>query len=307
VAVLDAADSGRSLPWPALARKLAPGALVVSLSPFLTGLARHAQVLAPAPAPLESWDEVLPTVDSSAASYGLAAPLLAAPGGATEPVEFVRRLAGAVGARLPAGSLEDRLRRRVAAIHACGRGKAWAPVEGGFRAESVDTPDALFQLLAKGGGWLDDERRSPLRVAPPLPSAAALRSGSELGPAELALLPFAARGTAGTTPVSPLMSKLYQETALRPSTETAMVSPDTGRALGLAEASRVRLRSSAGEVEAELRYDATLPPGRVTLAAGPDPAGLHADRGSPAAGALALATPEPDLTWRRTVVEVREA
>ena len=79
LALLDGADDGRALPWPMVARTLAPGALVVSLSPFDSGLARHAALLVPGPAPLETWDEVLPSPDAAVASYSLAPALLPAP------------------------------------------------------------------------------------------------------------------------------------------------------------------------------------------------------------------------------------
>ncbi len=64
VLLLDGADDGRALPWAPLQRTLAKDAVVVSLSPFDGALAREADLLVPAPAPLEAWDEVLPTPDA---------------------------------------------------------------------------------------------------------------------------------------------------------------------------------------------------------------------------------------------------
>jgi anaerobic selenocysteine-containing dehydrogenase len=103
-----------------------------------------------------------------------------------------------------------------------------------------------------------------------------------------------------------VLSKLYQETDLRPTPSTAFVHPETARARGLCEGSEVRLVSASGEARARLRCDGTLPPGRVALAAGPDASsfteGAAAGRATPALGVV-----EADLTWRGTRVELREA
>jgi hypothetical protein len=81
VLLLDGADDGRALPWSVLRRVLAKDALVVSLFPFGGGLSGEADLLVPAPAPLEAWDEVLATADASVASYAVSPPILTAPWG----------------------------------------------------------------------------------------------------------------------------------------------------------------------------------------------------------------------------------
>jgi hypothetical protein len=71
----------------------------------------------PAPAHLESLQE-MPTSDEAAlASFSLSAPLLTPPEGVTEPVDFVQGLATATGVALVGGSPTDLLKSRVAAIY----------------------------------------------------------------------------------------------------------------------------------------------------------------------------------------------
>jgi anaerobic selenocysteine-containing dehydrogenase len=118
---------------------------------------------------------------------------------------------------------------------------------------------------------------------------------------------FAARGTAGTTPPSPLLTKLYQESDLRSGAATVAISPATAGRLGLADRQPVRVESPGGAVRAEVRLDPGLPPERIALAAGPDPAALHPGTGATARGALPLAEAAADGTWRETRVRVREA
>jgi anaerobic selenocysteine-containing dehydrogenase len=309
VLLLDGADDGRALPWPVLRRVLAKDALVVSLSPFDVGLAAEAGLLVPAPAPLEAWDEVLPTADSPAAGYAVSAPVLKAPEGATDAVALAKRLAAALGLPLAAASHEDRLRARVAAIHAEGRGRLFARDAGGYAESASQDAGATWDTLAAGGCWLGEAPPANLAVArPPVPSKATLESWAKPTAEEgLGLIAFAARGTAGTAPASPLLTKLYQESDLRPGATTAALHPRTAERLGLADRQPVRIESPAGVVSAELRLDPTLPPDRVALAAGPDPAVLHPGTATRARGALPLAVAAEDGTWRGTRVRVREA
>lgn len=308
LAILDSGDDGRALPWPALARTLGADALVVSLSPFDHELARHAGLLVPAPAPLEAYAEALPTADAAVASYGLAAPVLRKPEGATEPVALVELLAQALGARLSAsgGAYEERLKRRVAAICGTGRGRWLARETAGYAEAAPADPAAAWQTLVDGGCWIDTALEPQARAAgpTPLPSAAALerwRQGRTAAPG-LALVTFAARGTVGATPPSPLLTKLYQETDLRSSAATVAVHPRTATALGLAERRPVRVTSASGSVLAELRSDPLLAEGRLVLAAGPDVAAFHPEATVPAAGALPLVEVAADGSWRATGV-----
>ena len=103
------------------------------------------------------------------------------------------------------------------------------------------------------------------------------------------------------------MTKLYQESDLRPSTAVAAISPGTAQALGIGDGRRVRIESGAGSVMALLRHDATLPDGSVALAAGPDPSEMHAGSRPVASGALPLLAAGADGTWRGTRVRVEEA
>jgi len=310
VLLLDAADDGRALPGPVLRRVLAEGAAVVSLLPFDGPLAREADILVPAPAPLEAWDEVLPTADASVASYSVVAPILTAPAGATDTVAFVQSLAAALRVDVGQATHEERLRERVATIHGAGRGRLAARSDGGYAGQAAADADALWGALVAGGCWIDEAAGTTrLDARPPLPTEAALERWRRPASAEsgLTLVTSAARGTAGTTPPSPLLTKLYQESGLRSGAATAALGPETAARLGLGDGQPVRVESPAGAVRAAVRIDPALPPERVALAAGPDPAALHPGTSAAARGALPLAVAAADGTWRETRVRVREA
>ena len=308
--VIAAGDSGRALPWSALGRKLAPQALVVSLSPFRCGLTARADLVVPSPAPLEGHEEILPTADACVMSYAVTAPLLPPCAESVEPTRFLAELARAAGLGVPSdGTHAERLQRRAAAIFASHRGRVLVRGDEGFREEAPADAGAFWQALLAGGCWVDDSRAARAVAAPALPSPAAVAGWLRAEPArsDLPLVSFAARGAVGGTPPSPILTKLYQETALRPSVATIALHPQTARERGLVDGREMRVVSAAGRLDARLRCDPTLPPGRAAMAAGPDPAALHEQDAAPARGALALGVVEPDLTWRGTRVAITEA
>jgi hypothetical protein len=180
----------------------------------------------------------------------------------------------------------------------------------GFADQDCADASAAWDALVAGGCWIDDPApKAPLECAPPRPTSASLESWKRPAADEsgLSLVAFAARGAAGTTPPSPLISKLYQESDLRAAAATAAIGPSAAERLGLADGQTVRVESPAGRVTAVLRIDPLLPPDRIALAAGPDPAALHPETTTTAQGALPLAVAAADGTWRETRVRVREA
>jgi len=244
------------------------------------------------------------------ASYSVAGPILKAPEGATDPVAFVQSLAAALRIEVSRGTHEERLRERVAAVHAAGRGRLVARAEGGYDDAPASDANAAWETLVAGGCWIDEAAPSAdLALRPCVPTGEAVERWRYPAPGAegLALVAFAARGTAGTTPPSPLLTKLYQESDLRPPATVAAVGALAARRLGLVDRQPVRVEGPRGGVRAELRIDPSLPPDTVALAAGPDPAALHPGAGAAAQGALPVVEAASDGTWRGTRVRVREA
>ena len=168
-------------------RRWRRGAVVVSLSPFDGALAREADVLVPAPAPLEAWDEVLPTADASAASYAVAR---ADPAGArrapTDTIAFVQSLAAALRVEVAQGDA------RGAAARARGRDprRGPRPARGprrtrGYAEAAAADAARPWEALVAGGCWIDDARAAPRRLAAPA-AACPRRPRSSAGPAPAA-------------------------------------------------------------------------------------------------------------------------
>ena len=236
VLFLDAADDGRALPWPLLRRTLAKDAVVVSLSPF-DGTARPR---------------------GGRARSGARSPRGLGRGPAhgrrvgRELRALRSRAAGAAGRdghrRLPARPRRPRCRSRSERRRTRrGSGRAWrrsaAPTgAGSWRARRRDTPSRRRPTRAPSGrpSWpaaagsttgRGRRRSRSARRCRRRPRSSAW-SQPEAAPNGLRLVATAARGAAGTTPASPLLSKLYQESDLRPAATTAAMSPGTAEQLG---------------------------------------------------------------------------
>ncbi len=196
-----------------------------------------------------------------------------APAGATDSVTLAQRLAAALGVEIGKATHEERLRGRVAAIHAAHRGRLVARQAGGYADETPADASAMWTTLVAGGCWIDEPQGATLvDVRSPLPSLASLEGWMKPAagePGQVGLVAFAARGTAGTTPVSPLLTKLYQESDLRPVGRDGGDEPEDGRAPGPRrppagpdrERGRRRPRRAADRSDCSRRRGSRSPPG----------------------------------------------
>jgi hypothetical protein len=241
VSVLVVDGTSETVPWTHVATKLVPGAVVVSLSPWLAGPALQASWAVPAPAPLELLDEVLTPAGAPVASWAVALPLVAPPQKATAPAAFLSGLAAALGApaAAPEGP-EALLKRRAAAIVAAGRGKVFVPgAEALTPVADAGGADGLYAKLSAGGAWIDDPA-----PAPPLPrftllptpqamaslaSVAALGRPAVQGAPAANLDPEGYVGSTGNAPEPAILGKLGRESLLRTSVAAGRSTPVTIR------------------------------------------------------------------------------
>jgi anaerobic selenocysteine-containing dehydrogenase len=68
--------------------------------------------------------------------------------------------------------------------------------------------------------------------------------------------------------VSPLMTKLWVESDLKPSVQLVYMHPETAHRLALADGTNVRIETACGACQVEVRVDDTVQTGALEMAAG---------------------------------------
>ena len=259
VLLIEETAGGDPLPWDLLRRKLVPqDAVVVALTPWLDGCARHADYVIPAPMYLESLDEAPTPAGSTVAGFSLSPALLIAPPKLTPPAEFVLRLAH------DSGTYPDILKQRVAAIKKDGRGAVFTyPDAKSTRVSDIASAGDLWKSMLAGAVWLDGPlpggpfRGADLQVCAGPP-------GPALPPTpEYPLLLIAA----GNAPPhgSPLMSKLYRESGLRRPANAATMHTDTGRNHGLADGDQAVVNTPTASFKVQVIFDVAVMPGIIEM------------------------------------------
>jgi len=190
--LIDESVSDGYFPWDAVERKLAPEATVVVFASSRAGYGAHAGFVLPAAVYPEIADDIPAAIDSTAATFRLAVPLVEAPATVVNPTRFVAELAG-----VDAG---DALRERANAIEQSGRGTVLSYTDSRSTPLRDIKADAFWKILHEGGCWEDEARdQSPGEPRASAPAVVAMTWEMRM-----------ARG-----PLSPLVTKLYQESNLR--------------------------------------------------------------------------------------------
>jgi hypothetical protein len=252
VLLIDESAPGAYLPWSAVEPKLVrDNPVVVTLGWMREGYGRHAQYLLPTGVYPEVADDIPPAVDSVAAAFRMAVPLVQAPEGVVKPEEWIAKAAG-----LEVG---DTLRERADAIHKAGRGTLFTYADGKSVVAKDVKIDDFRKALEAGACWMDEVE--PAKQ----PAAVKVAAGATRLAADLADdLPLVAVLT--EAPSSPLLSKIYQESNLKLGPKQVAIHPDEARAAGVEDGARAVLETLAGRIDVEVRVDASVPRGAVLVA-----------------------------------------
>jgi hypothetical protein len=141
-------DAIANIPSAVLRRKLARDGLLVAVAGFRGELTAHADLVIPAPAWLESEEEVPGPPDAAVASFSVAPPLLPAREGAATCAEVVARLSGI--------QQTETVTSRIEALHDLRTGTLFRYGDGTSTPVSELKLDEFASGLSEGGCWLDD-------------------------------------------------------------------------------------------------------------------------------------------------------
>lgn len=245
VLLIDEAAAGDYIPWSVIEPKLTEGAIIVAFACTREGYARHATFTLPTAVFPEAIDDIPAPIDSPVAALRISASLVPPPAGMVNPVEFIARLAGL--------DASNALRERADAIAKSGRGSVFHYTDASTSPLKTMKPDDFWKALTEGACWLDDvDAKAP----PPILAVA------EAAPAP----PIAITEQLGAGLVSPLFSKLHQESHLRLARHEVALNPASGYQNG----ERASLQTDCGRIEVTVTLDSSIPSGAVQAAAGPD-------------------------------------
>jgi hypothetical protein len=251
VLMIDESAPGEYVPWNLIEKKLVrENPVVVTFAASREGYGRHAQYVLPVAVYPEVTEDIPPAVDSVAATFRLAVPLVPAPEGMVKPEEFIAGVAGL--------AVTDTLRERADAIHQAGRGILFTCADAKSTALKDVSADDFWKALHAGACWIDapDGKAAPARLA----SAAAQPRFPEEPE-----LPLAVALSHEVLPASPILSKLYQESNLRLGPNRVALHPSCG----IDEGARATFQTSLGKCPVTVTLDAGVPPGLVQVAASP--------------------------------------
>lgn len=216
--------------------------------------------------------EVTNASDIPVSTLSLSVPLVPAPIDLLDPIEFVQCIARSAGIlNIESGTAEEIVKKRISAIYKEARGSVFNAVTGQTsELKTYSSPDDLWKALIAGGCWMDAP--SPVTSLPAVNlstvlSAATIKSLKSRTTDQLTLVPIMERSAYGTTSVSPIMSKVGQESGLRPHGCQALLNPITGAAFGVTESASILLQTKNGSFQTRARFDASIMPGVISLSA----------------------------------------
>jgi anaerobic selenocysteine-containing dehydrogenase len=243
--LIDHGPSGGALSWEAIEPKLAPKATVVSLTPYVAGVAARAHYVIPAPAFLESTQDRLTPWDAAVESYTVAPALLPAMPGCVEAADFIARVFGSQGRTL-AKCMDE----QFGALHTAKRGEVFdfATAERKPVAE-YESPEKLAEAFAQGACWIGDGATQAVRCA-------ATDPGPD-PPLERGIL-LVSVPAAAVAP--PLATKLDQESRVRRRNGRAYMHPKTA---SFRTGDRVRVEAGRSSFAATVELDASVAPGVI--------------------------------------------
>jgi hypothetical protein len=270
VIILDESLSGCTLPDALLEKKLvSQDSIIVSLSPFVTPRPFCTQSVLPASVMFETLTDVPGPIDRPASSLALATAALPAPEGTMDAVQFALALGTAIGSpAAAAGTTEELIKQRIAALHASKRGSLFAPSTGAATAmKSVASADDVWSALTDGGCWIDDVPHGLDASAKfslmPLFSGTPISLPKPREVDQLVVLPFAEMKVYDGTAISPLLSKVSQESDLRPGLHQAYVNPATAGGFAVATGDTISLTTEHGTMKVHARVDVSVMPGVI--------------------------------------------
>jgi anaerobic selenocysteine-containing dehydrogenase len=279
VLIIDGTEGTKVLPWNLIEPKLVDkNSLIVTLTPFLSELARRSDYVIPTPTPLEYLTDIPTPGEAGSAIFALSAPLLEPPAGVVQTVNVLNQLFSG------SESVEQQLKQKVEAIHNNRRGTIFKYNDGStVETASISSSDDLWRMLIDGALWTDSPRRqshpahftllgtNKPNVFENIQSLPVATTSVNAGEGKVLLMPYGYSAAVGSGQLSPVLSKLYQESNLRRGHHWVSIHPSLGKSLGVEDGKKAILSTTKGVRDVIVHLDNGVMPGVAAVCVGPDP------------------------------------
>jgi anaerobic selenocysteine-containing dehydrogenase len=307
VLFVDGADSGYALPWSLIKKKLIlDNNFVVSLSPILNEISAHSDYIIPSPACLESLSDIPTPIGNSVATFALSTPLLKKQEYTTEPIDVIKEIASRLNIISEIPTIEELLKQKVEAIHSQKRGSIFVYANHSFvNVKDISSPVELWTKLTEGAVWIDESSKqtSPNKFTFNLAPVLTKESKSEGIP----LIAYGWRGATSSAQISPILSKVFQETELRNVNGVVSINPTTAQQLGMMQKEHATLTTKNGSMKVIVKIESTVRPGIIEASIAPLLNGIETPLHPNGNNILNLCEVTDNGTWRITTANLLKA
>jgi hypothetical protein len=245
--------------------------VILSLSPFVIPRPYATQYVLPSPVFGETVTDLVAADEGGRSVYAVTLPLRDAAEEFTDTFALCDLLGRALRCNLPAEGKEplDLLKERLSRALASGRGTVFSGATGeSTPASAALSVEEVWPAVAGGGCWVDGasldrpvRRVNTSRVLEGMPSAPSTFSVEASDASPLLFVRAEDPSMRQAVAISPLVSKLYQESNLRLNRDVALVHPVTAKQFGLSEGQRVVLQAESGTFRVRIALSNALRPG----------------------------------------------
>lgn len=307
VLIVDGADSGYALPWSLIQKKLVQDKnFVVSFSPILNEISAHSDYLIPSPAYLESLTDVPTSIGNSVSTFALSIPLLKKQDFTNEPIDVIKEIASGSNISIEIPPIEDLIKQKCEAIHSQKRGSIYVySDQSSVNVSDISSVDELWTKLKEGAVWIDEpsKQTTPKKITFALTSGLSQENKSD----NFQLVAYGWRGATSTAQVSPILSKVFQETELRNVNGVVSINPTTAQQLGIMHKDQATLSTKNGAMKVLVKVESTVRPGVIEASIAPLLNGIETPMHPSGKNILNLCEVTNNGTWRITTANLQKA
>lgn len=268
VLFVDSADSGYALPWKFIEKKLMPQHTIVSLSPFLNELVAHADYIIPAPAPYESLQDIPSHGTSAINSFSISAPLFPKKECGIEPRDLLKSIANFIGLQIEIPTEEEAIKRQTEKIFSAKRGSVFSFADETTKSVTeFSSSNDIYNKLLNGAVWIDEPKNIQRDFHFTLNISTKKKIHESNG--SLVLIPQGWKPALSSASISPILSKVFQESGLQNNAGTVSLNPETAKHFGLKNDDTATLETEKGKVNVRVKVTNAVQQGIILAAVGP--------------------------------------